>query len=238
MIENSTNSAANAAANSDAQGFAAANPTSDASYVFNVLILDESGSMGSIASAAKEVFEGYLHRLIQEQQDIPDLTQYINMWTFGKPYVNENIPLVKIHSWDKVFPEYCPSGNTPMFDAIGMSIHKLKESLRILDLQKEQYQVKVFIVSDGEENASREYKASQIGALIRGLIAEGWAFDYYGTDHDITSMADTLNIESNRRVMFQKTKAGMESARDQYMAEIMKEKMSFMESRRSDSSKK
>jgi hypothetical protein len=51
-------------------------------------------------------------------------------------------------------------------------------------------------------------------------------------------MADTLNIESNRRVMFQKTKAGMESARDQYMAEIMKEKMSFMESRRSDSSKK
>ena len=238
MIENSTNSAANAAANSDAQGFAAANPTSDASYVFNVLILDESGSMGSIASAAKEVFEGYLHRLIQEQQDIPDLTQYINMWTFGKPYVNENIPLVKIRSWDKVFPEYSPSGNTPMFDAIGMSIHKLKESLRILDLQKEQYQVKVFIVSDGEENASREYKASQIGALIRGLIAEGWAFDYYGTDHDITSMADTLNIESNRRVMFQKSKAGMESARDQYMAEIMKEKMSFMESRRSDSSKK
>jgi hypothetical protein len=145
---------------------------------------------------------------------------------------------VKIHSWDKVFPDYFPSGNTPMFDAIGMSIHKLKESLRILDLQKEQYQVKVFIVSDGEENASREYKASQIGALIRGLIAEGWAFDYYGTDHDITSMADTLNIESNRRVMFQKTKAGMESARDQYMAEIMKEKMSFMESRRSDSSKK
>jgi hypothetical protein len=65
------------------------------------------------------------------------------------------------------------------------------------------------------------------------LIAEGWAFDYYGTDHDITSMADTLNIESNRRVMFQKSKAGMESARDQYMAEIMKEKMSFMESRRS-----
>ncbi|NBV05306.1 MAG: VWA domain-containing protein, partial [Cytophagia bacterium] len=120
---------------------AAPTATTDASYVFNVLILDESGSMGSIASAAKEVFEGYLHRLIQEQQDIPDLTQYINMWTFGKPYVNENIPLVKINTWDKVFPEYRPSGNTPMFDAIGMSIHKLKESLRILDLQKEQYQV-------------------------------------------------------------------------------------------------
>lgn len=52
---------------------AAPTATTDASYVFNVLILDESGSMGSIASAAKEVFEGYLHRLIQEQQDIPDL---------------------------------------------------------------------------------------------------------------------------------------------------------------------
>jgi hypothetical protein len=45
-------------------------------------------------------------------------------------------------------------------------------------------------------------------------------------------MADTLNIESNRRMMFQKTKAGMESARDHYIDEIMKEKMSFMESRR------
>ncbi|MFM8786712.1 MAG: hypothetical protein ACKOFE_03575, partial [Bacteroidota bacterium] len=96
----------------------------------------------------------------------------------------------------------------------------------------------VFIVSDGMENASKEYSASQIGALIRGLIADGWAFDYYGTDHDITSMADTLNIESHRRVMFQKTKAGMESARDYYMDEIIKEKMNFVESRRSESSKK
>jgi len=210
----------------------ASHDSQSASHAFNVLVLDESGSMGSIASSAREVFEGYLHRLIQEQKDLPDLTQYLNMWTFGKPYVTENIPLVKVSSWDKVFPEYRPSGNTPMFDAIGMAIRKLQESLRLLDLQPDQYQVKFFIVSDGEENASVEFRASQIGPMIKALIQEGWGFDYYGTDHDITNMADTLNIEHDRRIRFQKTKAGMENARDHYMNERLAEKMAFIEKRR------
>jgi len=45
-------------------------------------------------------------------------------------------------------------------------------------------------------------------------------------------MADTLNIEHDRRIRFQKTKAGMENARDHYMNERLAEKMAFIEKRR------
>ena len=60
----------------------------------------------------------------------------------------------------------------------------------------EHYNVLVTILTDGEENASKEFSKSQIRKLIEELKTENWTFTYIGTDHDVTKITDELSINN------------------------------------------
>lgn len=52
----------------------------------------------------------------------------------------------------------------------------------------------VTILTDGEENASKEYTSTAISAFINSLKHRGWVFTYIGANHDVEKMAKSLNI--------------------------------------------
>jgi hypothetical protein len=75
---------------------------------------------------------------------------------------------------------------------MGISLTKLRHQLN----KEEQNQVLVTIITDGYENASREYSGIAIKKLVGELKAQGWVFAYIGTNQDVDAVADSLSIDN------------------------------------------
>ena len=196
--------------------------------LFNLMILDQSGSMSSMTDPVRHVFHGHLRSLVDEQNRLQDLQQFMQLWTFGGSTIHEAIPLMPVKAWDQSYPSYHPDGSTPLLDALGTALNALEGHISRQDLASDQYKVQVFIITDGEENSSKEYDGPGIARKIRKLTAAGWTFDYFGTDHDIDKIADELSIKN--RKTFDKNAEGLFSVTDEYRKEKAIEKEKFMSS--------
>jgi uncharacterized protein YegL len=98
---------------------------------------------------------------------------------------------------------YRPDASTPLFDAIGYAVNKLDQHLQ----GQKDYNVLVTILTDGEENASKEFSGKDIKKRIEDLKLNRWTFTYIGTDHDVERIADALSI--NNTMYFPKSKVGI-----------------------------
>lgn len=76
---------------------------------------------------------------------------------------------------------------------MGFSFIKLRQVLE----GKTDYDVLVTILTDGEENASKEYSGSSIKKLIDELKLNRWTFTYIGTDHDVEKFAASISITNS-----------------------------------------
>jgi hypothetical protein len=86
-------------------------------------------------------------------------------------------------------------------DAIGRTIHKIG---RVQKQTAEDYRaekVMFVIITDGEENASLEYTAEKVRALIARQNAEyGWEFIFLGANIDAVQTAGRFGIAPDRAV--------------------------------------
>lgn len=159
--------------------------------VHNLVILDESGSMDSIKSLIINGFNELVQTVKGIEEQFPDQEHLISMVSFNA--LNNKIlhfidPVSKLDAIND--STYNPASMTPLFDAMGFSISKLKQYLE----GKENYSVLVTILTDGEENASKEYTGSAIKNLVDELKQQNWTFTYIGADHDVEKMAAKMNI--------------------------------------------
>jgi 20S proteasome alpha/beta subunit len=81
-----------------------------------------------------------------------------------------NDPVSKLESIDD--SRYKPDSMTPLYDAICFSVNKMK---LLLDDQTD-YKILVTIMTDREENASKEYSGSAIKKMIDDLKQNNWTF--------------------------------------------------------------
>mgnify|MGYP004566816155 FL=1 len=58
--------------------------------------------------------------------------------------------------------------------------------------------VVVTIITDGMENASREYNGKTIKELVERLRGEGWTFTYMGANQDSVEVAMSMSIRNGR----------------------------------------
>jgi hypothetical protein len=159
--------------------------------VHNLVILDESGSMDSIKSLIINGFNELVQTVKGIEEQFPDQEHLISMVSFNA--LNNKIlhfidPVSKLDAIND--STYNPASMTPLFDAMGFSISKLKQYLE----GKENYSVLVTILTDGEENASKEFTGSAIKNLVDELKQQNWTFTYIGADHDVEKMAAKMNI--------------------------------------------
>ena len=171
--------------------------------VFNVIILDKSGSMSSIARQAIDGVNETIGSIRSAQEKNPDQEHIVTLVAFcgcEMKAIYDNVPVSEVKTLtDK---DYSPCCMTPLYDAVGMTItrvHALKsknsESLAL-----------VTIITDGYENASHEYSLAAIRSLIESYKEQGWQFTYIGADHDVEQVAFTLHIDHSLK--FEKTSAG------------------------------
>lgn len=170
--------------------------------VFNLIIVDESGSMSIIEKQALMGLNETLETVRKMQQLHPDMEQRVTLITFDsshKRYVFDNVSASATHKLTR--REYRPGGATPLYDAIGLGISKLNAQTSADD------NVLVTIITDGEENCSEEYNLQMVKTLIEKLKKQNWTFTLIGTDNlDVEGMAGAMAIDNH--LEFKEDEAG------------------------------
>lgn len=159
--------------------------------VFNLIILDESGSMSSIGRQAIDGVNETLQTIRSAQKKHEEQEHYVTFVSFNSDgiktiYDKEEADKVK----EITGKDYCPACCTPLYDAMGVSLTKLRKNVADEDV------VLVTIITDGYENASREYNGQSIKALVESLKAKDWVFTYIGANQDVEKVAATISIKN------------------------------------------
>lgn len=96
--------------------------------------------------------------------------------------------------------EYQPRASTPLLDAVGYGV-------MLLDKRKAANERCILaVMTDGLENASREYTKETIKALLdRKQKEDGWLVLYLGTGHDAWTQAGALGLHAGNVANFDKS---------------------------------
>ncbi len=176
--------------------------------VYHLIILDESGSMNIIKTPTISGFNEILQTMKGAERQHPDQQHFVSLVTFngmGIKHQLDSQPLATLLPLDE--KHYQPDANTPLFDAIGKAVGRLREHLA----HQCDYNVLVTIFTDGEENASKEYTRSSVKRLVEELKAQGnWTFTYIGTDHEVETVSTSISVTNVLR--FEKTVEGLRDA--------------------------
>ena len=173
------------------------------STIHNVIILDKSGSMSSIRRQAVDGVNETLAGIRSQAEKTPEQRQLVTLVAFcgcemKRLYIDTPIDQVR----DLKPEDYRPCCMTPLYDAIGSTIVPLHRT--IADDRRQL--ASITVITDGYENASREYRHSDITRLINQYKEEGWLFAYIGADHDVEAVAYSLSIDN--ALEFEKTDRG------------------------------
>lgn len=162
--------------------------------IHNIILMDESGSMSSMKAEAVEGARETVLSIIAVQDTVPELKQYLTTASFcGDNSLNLHYSVKQkpITAVNTDFSEYFPRSCTPLYDAIGTVI------LDYLPTVKENDRVLMTIITDGLENASRQYSAENIKALVDSLSKKNWEFTYIGTNQDAMLEGGRIGIHDS-----------------------------------------
>lgn len=164
--------------------------------VFNVIILDRSGSMECIRQAAVEGFNETLAGIKKAQEKFADTQDhFVSLVTFCScetKHLYDKTPVAEAKPLN--IEDFQPCCSTPLYDAMGFTLTAMHKQIKDI----EDVAVVVTIITDGYENASKEYNASSIKALVETLRKEGWTFTYMGANQDSMEVAMSMSIRNAR----------------------------------------
>ena len=172
-------------------------------YTDITILLDRSGSMESIKEATIKAFNSFL--LEQKQAETKATLSLIQFDDrYEVLYTEENIKNAK--KLNK--KNFEPRGMTALYDAIGTMINQTKTRLK-----QEQYKPKkvlVVILTDGLENASREFSHTQIAKKIRTLENKHhWHFIFLAANQDAVLEGAKFGIQENKALTFKADEEGV-----------------------------
>ncbi len=173
--------------------------------IYNVIILDESGSMSSIYRPTIQSMNEVISGIRKNQKEFPDQRHYVTIVTFegngpeGIKTRRDRVPIQTVEDFTDM--DYCPGGCTPLYDAMGITLNHLESVILPED------KVMATVITDGYENSSREYSGNTIKALVSRLRAKGWVLAYIGANQDAVEVARELNIKN--ALNFEATPDGM-----------------------------
>ena len=172
----------------------------DANLTHLYFLLDRSGSMVSL----REDTIGGFDTFIAEQRTAPGrcrvtLAQFDN--EYDEVYADRDIATV---------PSLVlvPRGSTALLDALGRLVVSAGERLAALPEQDRPGSVVVGVMTDGYENASRDWTHDRIKALIEQQSREyGWQFLYLGADQDAIEEGTKMGFAAGKSMTYSRGKA-------------------------------
>jgi len=159
------------------------------------IVLDRSGSMQTV----KTDTEGGLTAFLDAQTEAPGETT-VSLYQFDDRYeaVYENRALADV-------PAYTlqPRGATALYDAVGRTINAVGNHLAATPETDRPGEVIVVILTDGHENASREFTGDNVkSAITRQQDKYGWKFVFLGADQDAFEAGGSMGIAPGQTLSY------------------------------------
>ena len=162
------------------------------------VVLDRSGSMSNCVHQTIDALNGYLIGLQKEHTE-----GVVTVSLFDSQSIDIGVDKVQIKDLSPLdYSFLTPRASTPLYDAIGAGIYEHSS----YNATKEDKKV-IVIVTDGYENASREYTGEAIKKLVEEKEEAGWLIVYLGSDHDIYKQTRMMGIGHERSIRYSKGKS-------------------------------
>jgi hypothetical protein len=165
-----------------------------------MVVLDRSGSMESVRDATIAGF----NKFIEEQAKLPGARFSMSQFdtdSIDDLYLDADPGTVK----PLTHATYQPRAGTPLYDAVAKGIIALES-------RKPKGKVIFAIVTDGEENSSREYNQRAVFDMVTAKRAEGWQFVFMGAAMDAYGVGASLGVAAASTYGYAGTGASMDGA--------------------------
>lgn len=94
--------------------------------IYNLIILDESGSMQSIKHPTLNGFNELIQSINNSSKSDPEIEQWINFYSFNGAGITEQIELQRCNALSSLTDAtYMLQDMTPLYDAIGIACNNL-----------------------------------------------------------------------------------------------------------------
>ena len=174
--------------------------------IYNLVILDKSGSMEAIRTEAINGYNETLGSIKSTQLKFMDTQEhFVSLAAFCNCGIDMIYDMTPIKDAEKLTKEkYDPCCCTPLFDAIGKTVKELKRKTAEI----EGAAFLVTIITDGYENASKEWDSKSVAKLIDSCKEEGWMFSFIGAGEDVVKVAGKISITNT--MVWENTSEGTE----------------------------
>lgn len=170
-----------------------------------VCIIDKSGSMWPL----KDDVIGGFNNFLEEQKKVKGkakITTTVFDTTYEILYNGKSLNEVEPLNEDT----YAPSGMTALLDAVGRTVDEVGKRLKDTEEDKRPEKVIVVIMTDGEENSSKEYERKQIKEKIEHQQDKyKWEFVFLGANIDAFAEANSFGISAINTQQFAATGDGI-----------------------------
>jgi Mg-chelatase subunit ChlD len=159
-----------------------------------VLIVDRSGSMEAI----REDMEGGIATLLAEQAAEKG-TCLVTLAQFDSEYelIADAVPVAELLPYRLV-----PRDRTALLDAMGRTISMVRAKLEELAPEERPEKIVTAVITDGMENASREWSHLQVMDCVKARIAEGWHFTFLGANQDAIQEGGRVGIAGDASLSY------------------------------------
>lgn len=162
-----------------------------------VFILDRSGSMHGLESDTIGGFNSLLEK--QKAEGLSVLVSTV-MFNQESKVIHDRCDISTVPPLTDT--DYEPSGMTALIDAIGSAVKHIRNVHRYARPEDVPTRTLFVITTDGMENASRQFAADEVRALIEEQKKTGWEFLFLGANIDAVETARGFGISEDRAVDF------------------------------------
>jgi hypothetical protein len=169
-------------------------PAEPSPIVHLYVLLDRSGSM---AAMADDVIGGFNRLLADQQADGDDARMTLVQFDTenAQEVLADAVPLAEMMPLDAA--TFVPRGGTPLLDATGVLLGTAVQRAHVLaSVGAPAEEVVVVSITDGHENASREFSLDAVRKLVAERQAAGWTFVFLGAGLDVYGEAGGLGYDT------------------------------------------
>jgi hypothetical protein len=171
-----------------------------------VFILDKSGSMHHLESDTIGSFNGLIDKQKREAGTALITTVLFNT---SVKILHDRMDLQEVSLMTN--KDYCPSGGTALLDAVGTTLRNVRHSYNDQLKEERPNKVMFIIITDGMENASREFTYKKVKEEIEKAKEKyDWEFLFIGANIDAVKEGSKFGIREDRSVRYHADTKGNE----------------------------
>lgn len=156
--------------------------------------------MESAKSATISGFNEYIENLLKDRKNTYKVSLTLFNDKVEEKYINQSLPKV-IELTERT---YQPDGMTALYDAACRTLNKVRGN---------KGKNIVVILTDGEENSSKEFGSEDFKKLVKELQAKkNWTFVYLGANHDAWLIAKVWGFSEGNVSNYFQTSDGVGQA--------------------------